>query len=133
MIPDTTPLAVVEIFSPTWTGGFVKQCWFVAEFPEKEYTSIVISTDNKVFGVPIGERCGCFWRFSILGGIDTDSCQESHSSHHCMAEDAKYRQILTFQTNWIIPPDLQGTGIPYFLHCISGPLGCLRCYRASQI
>lgn len=53
MIPDTTPLAVVEMFSPTWMGGFVKQCWYVAEFPKKEYASIVIRTDNKVFGVPV--------------------------------------------------------------------------------
>lgn len=71
----------------------------MAEFPKKEYTSIAISNDNKVFGVPQGrgERgVELLEILSILGGIDTDSCQESHSSHHCMTEDAKYRQILTF-------------------------------------
>lgn len=75
MIPDTAPLAVVEIFSLTWAGGFEQQHWFVAEFPKMEYASIVIRIDNKVFGAFIVERCGCFWReiLFILGGIDTDT------------------------------------------------------------
>lgn len=74
---------MVEMFFPTWTGGFVKQCWFVTEFPKKKCASIVIRTENKVFGVLTGERCGCFWReiLSILGGIDTSTHEESHSSH----------------------------------------------------
>lgn len=58
----TTCRTVVEIFSPTGTGGSAQQCWFVAEFPNKEYVFTVIRIDNEVAEVLIGH----FWKEILL-------------------------------------------------------------------
>ena len=66
-----TGRTVVEILSPTWTGGSARQHWFVAEFPNKEYMFTIIRIDNEVAEVLIVERHGHFWRkiLPILGGM----------------------------------------------------------------
>lgn len=67
----STGRAVVEIFCPAWTGGSARQCWFVAEFPNKEYVFITIWIDNEVDEVLIVERVGQFWReiLPVLSGM----------------------------------------------------------------
>ena len=61
----STGRTAVEILSSTWTGGSARKCWFVAEFPRKEYVFTAIRINNKVAEVLIVETCGHFWRENL--------------------------------------------------------------------